>query len=525
MNFKIKLISLLLAAVFTAAVVMSTPVSAATVEEEVFSFLTDELGLTSAAAAGIMANIMCECSFNPNAGDWDTNDLYSYGLFMWNGPRYERLKKWCGENKLDYTTVNGQMNYLRHELEGSECETLTAMRAIPDTFEGCVDATVLFAELFERCASFSYGLRVYYAVNTFWPSYGTCAPSEKRGIYGVYCNYPVTVKTGDSYTLKGAVVSFTSPLTELSAGVYDANGKMLTGSTAYPSEYVYDITKIDRYVVFGSLAPGVYVYRISASNSDGAYIVEEHEFTVGDGTTSGKYPRITDGSVLCGFGPYCPGAKFTDMPPAGDWAHDGIDYVLSRGLFLGTSATRHGHLAARGIARGRRRIRQIRRRRAGKLVRTGRDVGSVGRRYERSRRYSLRPVRRSDARGIGHFPAEIHRGQGLRLLQQSGPFVVLRRAVAVVLVDRRLLVGRSRRDNLRLGLRSVRETRTRGVRDARAGRRDAEALRRERLRRAVIFQIKKQARACFFYSSLNSISFIPSATALILPVSLNPFLR
>ena len=86
---------------------MSTPVSAATVEEEVFSFLTDELGLTSAAAAGIMANIMCECSFNPNAGDWDTNDLYSYGLFMWNGPRYERLKKWCGENKLDDTTVNG----------------------------------------------------------------------------------------------------------------------------------------------------------------------------------------------------------------------------------------------------------------------------------------------------------------------------------------------------------------------------------------------------------------------------------
>ena len=190
------------------------------------------------------------------AADWDTNGLYSYGLFMWNGPRYERLKKWCGENKLDYTTVNGQMNYLRHELEGSECETLAAMRAIPDTFEGCVDATVLFAELFERCASFSYGLRVYYAVNTFWPSYGTCAPSEKRGIYGVYCNYPVTVKTGDSYTLKGAVVSFTSPLTELSAGVYDANGKMLTGSTAYPSEYVYDITKIDRFQLRRSVYRG-----------------------------------------------------------------------------------------------------------------------------------------------------------------------------------------------------------------------------------------------------------------------------
>ena len=318
---------------------MPAPVGAATVEEEVFSFLTKELGLTTAAAAGIMANIMCECSFNPNAGDVDTNGLYSYGLVMWNGPRYERLKKWCADNGLDYESVAGQLKYLRYELEGSECETLTAMKSIPDTFEGCVDATVLFAELFERCAAFSYGLRVYYAVDTFWPSYGTCAPSEKRGIFGIYCNYPVTVKTGESYTLKGAVVSYTSPITEISAGVYDAGGKMLTGSVMHPSAYVYDISKIDKYVVFGVLSPGKYTYRIAATNADGQYTVEEHEFTVGSEPTSGKYPRITDGSVLCGFGPYCPGAKFTDMPPVGDWAHDGIDYVISRGLFLGTSAT------------------------------------------------------------------------------------------------------------------------------------------------------------------------------------------
>ncbi|MBR3424282.1 MAG: S-layer homology domain-containing protein [Clostridia bacterium] len=339
MKLKTRIISLLLAALLTALFVMPISVEAATVEEEVFSFLTKELGLTTAAAAGIMANIMCECSFNPNAGDIDTNGLYSYGLVMWNGPRYERLKSWCKENGLSYDTVEGQMRYLKYELEGSECETLTAMRAIPDTFEGCVDATVLFAELFERCAAFSYGLRVYYAVNTFWPSYGTGAPSEKRGIYGVYCNYPTAVKTGDSYTLKGAVVSYTSPITELSAGVWDASGKMQTGSVTYPAEYVYDISKIDRYVVFGILPPGVYVYRISASNADGQYTVEEHEFTVGDKlTTGGKYPRITDGTVLCGFGPYCPGAKFTDMPAVDNWAHDGIDYVISRGLFLGTSA-------------------------------------------------------------------------------------------------------------------------------------------------------------------------------------------
>ena len=334
-----KTVSLLLALLTALFFVMPVSVGAATVEQEVFSFLTQKLNLTSAAAAGIMANIMCESSFNPTAGAVDTNDLYSYGLVMWNGPRYERLKKWCSDNGLAYDTAAGQMGYLKYELENTETETLSAMRRIPDTFEGCVEATVLFAELFERCAAYSYGLRVYYAVNTFWPSYGTCAPSSKRGIYGVYCNYPLNVKQGDSFTLKGAVVSYTSVITELTAGIYDASGRMLTGSTTYPSAYVYDISRIDKYVVFGILSAGTYTYRISAKNADGQYTVEEHVFTVGSGASQGKYPRITEGRVLCGYGAYCPGAGFYDMPAVGSWAHDGIDFVISRGLFQGVSST------------------------------------------------------------------------------------------------------------------------------------------------------------------------------------------
>ncbi|MBR6915988.1 MAG: hypothetical protein IKN36_06480, partial [Clostridia bacterium] len=80
MKRKLRIASLLLAALFTALVFLPLSVGAATVEQEVFSFLTEKLGLTSAAAAGIMANIMCESSFNPTAGAIDTNDLYSYGL-------------------------------------------------------------------------------------------------------------------------------------------------------------------------------------------------------------------------------------------------------------------------------------------------------------------------------------------------------------------------------------------------------------------------------------------------------------
>ena len=342
---KKKIISVLLSLVIAlplTGVFGSARISASeTIEETTFGFLTQELGLNNAAACGIMANIMCECSFNPQAGDIDTNGLYSYGLVMWNGPRYERLKQWCKDNKYDYTTVEGQLNYLKYELENGESDTYVAMKAIPNTFEGSVEATVQFADLFERCTKTSYGLRAYYDANRYWPAYGTGEPSSLTGIYGVYCNYPVNIKKGDSYTLRGAVVSYTSYLTTVTAGVYDSSGRMLTGKSATlgpgSNYFAYEIRSLDSGVVFGMLEKGTYFYRITASNAEGLFTVAEHTFTVSSDPTSGVYPDYNTGIPSGGCGPDCPSLQFTDAPPAGNWAHKGIDFVLDQGLFRGTS--------------------------------------------------------------------------------------------------------------------------------------------------------------------------------------------
>ena len=335
------LLSLVIALSLLGVLGTASVFGAETIEETTYKFLTTKLGLNNAAACGIMANIMCECSFNPQAGDIDTNGLYSYGLVMWNGPRYERLKQWCKDNGYDYTTVDGQLRYLRYELQNGEAETYAAMKAVPNTFEGSVEATVLFAELFERCTKTSYGLRAYYDANRYWPVYGTGEPSSLSGIYGVSCNYPINIKKGDSYTLRGAVVSYTSYLTSVTAGVYDSTGKMLTGKSATLSPgsnyFAYEIRSLDSGVVFGLLATGTYYYRITASNASGMYTVAEHKFTVSSEPTSGVYPGFSTGSPSGGCGPDCPGLKFIDMPTADNWAHKGIDFVLERGLFEGTS--------------------------------------------------------------------------------------------------------------------------------------------------------------------------------------------
>lgn len=44
-------------------------------------------------------------------------------------------------------------------------------------------------------------------------------------------------------------------------------------------------------------------------------------------------------SAPCPGGKACPGSRFTDMPPAGNWAHNAIDFTVAHKLFAGTSDT------------------------------------------------------------------------------------------------------------------------------------------------------------------------------------------
>ena len=45
------------------------------------------------------------------------------------------------------------------------------------------------------------------------------------------------------------------------------------------------------------------------------------------------------GTQPCDGGAQCSGRGFSDMPGPRDWSHEGIDYAVSHGLFVGTSDT------------------------------------------------------------------------------------------------------------------------------------------------------------------------------------------
>ncbi len=78
---------------------------------------------------------------------------------------------------------------------------------------------------------------------------------------------PATLNQGEGVIIKGILES-DSKMTAVTVGVYDSNGKRVTGRTVFPSAYSYDLSKLDSYVNFHKLETGRYTFEIIAANAD-----------------------------------------------------------------------------------------------------------------------------------------------------------------------------------------------------------------------------------------------------------------
>lgn len=140
-------------------------------EKTIYQFLKKDLRLNTAAACGVLANIQCESSFNPTASVLDTNNKTSYGICQWNGVRFDALKSYCSQNGYDYKTLEGQLNYLKYELEHSEASAFSKVKNVENTADGAYTAGYNWARYFERCASAYFEWRAKLARDTYWPKY------------------------------------------------------------------------------------------------------------------------------------------------------------------------------------------------------------------------------------------------------------------------------------------------------------------------------------------------------------------
>ena len=137
----------------------------------VFNYLVDELKMNSAAACGVLANIYYESGFDPHMeGDNNT----SYGICQWHADRKTNLINYCKSNNLDYTTLEGQLAFLKYELVNSYSKIFNYMLDEKNTADGAYDAGWYWCYNFEVPANRETVsvTRGNLAKNTYWEQYG-----------------------------------------------------------------------------------------------------------------------------------------------------------------------------------------------------------------------------------------------------------------------------------------------------------------------------------------------------------------
>ena len=101
---------------------------------------------------------------------------------------------------------------------------------------------------------------------------------------------PTTMTQGSSFSIRGTISSG-DPISSVTVGVYDTNGKMKIGKTVSPNTTSYNLKNIDTSIKFGSLAASGYRYKVTAVTASGtttlvntAFMVLSNRRTISNGT-------------------------------------------------------------------------------------------------------------------------------------------------------------------------------------------------------------------------------------------------
>ncbi len=245
----------------TLLTVIPLPANASTSnKQKVFSYITEEMGLNSAAACGIMANIERESDFNSKCVIRDSNGKRSGGLCQWNGGRFSSLQSYCKKKGLDYLSVEGQLAYLKYELNLSSYKHIyNYLKKVSNTADGAYNAAYYWCYYFEIPAN-----RVTKAKQR-----GTMASSEYWPVYGNKKLDTPTIKTGTDSADLGSTLT----LSWTSGGKNATSYKLYVAKKGSDGKYNWDDAKIykptstKQKIKTSSLGEGSYAAYVKAVNS------------------------------------------------------------------------------------------------------------------------------------------------------------------------------------------------------------------------------------------------------------------
>lgn len=211
------IVSILVVTIMLMVFTPVTPIAyAASNEQIIYEYLVNTMGLNTAAACGVLANIENESDFNPNLyGDKIDGQFTSYGICQWHNERWTALKNYCNNHGYNWESLTGQLHYLEYELKNESRFSLvwSTLTSVPNTAQGCYDAAYRWCYSFEvphyydspyQGYNSESEYRAYYAKNTYWPKYQNAASSGYLSSctqYPSYCTVKITKNSAPIWTL------------------------------------------------------------------------------------------------------------------------------------------------------------------------------------------------------------------------------------------------------------------------------------------------------------------------------------
>ncbi len=134
-----------------------------------------------------------------------------------------------------------------------------------DGVPGNVDMNIAFKDYPSICMDYGFN--------------GYTASGENLALVGA-AEIPKVISHGETIRISGRVVSKEGKLNNVTVGIYDLDGNLLTGRSAGPKTDSYDISELANGVKISELSEGTYIYRVSATNSKRTKVLLQQQLTV-----------------------------------------------------------------------------------------------------------------------------------------------------------------------------------------------------------------------------------------------------
>ena len=294
--------------------------------EAIYRYLTQNMGLNTAAACGVMTNINAESAMSPinlqntynssielsdseytsrvDSGKYTkfTSDSAGYGLCQWTtSNRKSNLLSYAKSQKKSIGDLRMQMEFFEKELTTSYNSVYVTLKNVPNTPAGAYIAAAEMCMCYEIPANTvaTAASRGKTCLSNYWKQYSGSSASVTGTSFLSLCgySYPTEVRNGKGMDVTGYAISNYN-VTSITGKITDSSGKTLYSKTISSKTTSVKLSGLDDYMKFSKLSNGSYKYSVSAKDALGNSVTATHSFKV---SSSGS----TTGSTTKGLGFAC----------------------------------------------------------------------------------------------------------------------------------------------------------------------------------------------------------------------------